>query len=159
MGMHNSIHIPFGAPGSPHSKPGDLGDTMGGVEFPDPLIEPFNLCPPIPVLWGVLPIVWIPDQLGNWKDGGNSKRVGLVWVVLVLAFHIPPEPLNAVGDLVKTFTLDEVVFPSYQHDPHGVLLLVVVESPGIHQVVYFGSRYGQPINMGSICRTYYTWIT
>ena len=80
-------------------------------------------------------------------------------MVLILAFHVPSEPLNTVGDLVKTLTLDEVVHPSYQHDPHGVLLPVIVKSPGIHQVVDFCPRDGQPINMGSIWGTHYTWIT
>ena len=74
--VHCSIYKPFCAPGTPHSEPGDLGDTMGGVELPDPLIQSFNICSSIPVLMGVLTIVGIPDQLGNWKDGGNSKRVG-----------------------------------------------------------------------------------
>ena len=74
--VHCPIYIPFVAPCSPHSKPGDLGDTVGGVKLPDPLVQPLDLGPPVPLLRGVLPIVRVPYQLGDWEDGGNSKCVG-----------------------------------------------------------------------------------
>ena len=71
--LQGSIPVSLVAPCSPHTKPGDLGDAIGGVELPDPLVQPLYHSPPVPVLGGVLTIVRIPYQLRDWQDGDHSE--------------------------------------------------------------------------------------
>ena len=103
------INHPLGGPGAPDVEPRHLGDVVLSVEALDPLIDLVDFSLSVNIARRCWTIVREPDKLWSRQERGNSKGVGLCWVIVYLVVNIYLEPLDLLGDGLKGPTLDEVI--------------------------------------------------
>ena len=115
-------------------KSGSKEHPIIGVEPGDVVVKLLQLRKPVGVAWWWSPIVVKPDKLGRVQEGGDSKLVFGTWMVKVLCVNYLLEVLDAIHNSFLGPTLDEVIQASDQKHPHGPVLPVVVQSPGVRQV-------------------------
>ena len=147
------VDVLLGGSGTPDVEPGHLMDALGGIEGPDPLINPLHLSPPVPVAWWRIPIVWEPNKFRRRKERGHSKGVRISRVVFNLPLYMESKPLDLHGDAVKVPTLGQVIQPSYKQHSQWSVDFLVIKPISQEQVRDCRSRDCQPVDMGTIWRT------
>ena len=111
-------------------EPWDLVYPILHIEGLNPLVNLGHLLYPVDVGGGGGPIVWEPHELGRREQGGNSKRVGFTWMVVVLVGHVILEPLNISGKRLVVPTFDKVIKTGNKQDSHGPADPAVLGPPG-----------------------------
>lgn len=120
---------------------------IASVELDDPIVDLPDLLQPVHMARGWWSIIREPGELRRVEQRGNHQLILGVGVELVLLINGLLEVENAVGDAGEGTTLQQVINPSREKDPHGSPVLGVIHKPGILEGWDGGSRDGDPVNM------------
>ena len=158
--MHGDWDPIHKLPAGFHSKPVEPGGviSIASVELHNPIVDLSDLLKPVHMARGWWTSVREPSELGWVEEGGNYQLIVGTGVVLVLLINGLSEVENAVGDAGVGATLQQVIDPSCEKDPHGGLVLGIVNRPGILEGGDGGSRDSDPVYVEVIRWTDHTRV-
>ena len=90
-------------------------------------------------------VVLIPAQPGWYQKRGHGKLVWSTWVIVIISCNYLLELSESSHDRNSVPTPEQVVQASHNKDPHGSLLSLVVNGPGLYEVCQHSTRDGHPV--------------
>ena len=100
--------------------------------------------------WGRGTVVTEPGQLGRVQHSGHYQLVLCVGMEGILVVNGVFQPQNAICQAGQGPPLQQVVDACHQEDPHGDLVLAIVDLVGMLEGRDGSTRYCHPVNMPAV---------